>query len=88
MGLWPRSNYFRASSTCASSQPVQENVERAARVAQRRVIDARLAESLEQVKRGDTYGPFDTHEEMTSFLHAEAKKARHKKASSVKSRAR
>ena len=26
--------------------------------AQRRVIDAHLAESLEQVKRGETYGPF------------------------------
>ena len=30
--------------------------------AQRRVIDARLAESLEQAERGHTYGPFGTHE--------------------------
>jgi AbrB family looped-hinge helix DNA binding protein len=56
--------------------------------AQRRVIDARLGESLEQVKRGETYGPFETHEEMTTFLHREAKKARAKKTRSVKSRAR
>ena len=52
--------------------------------AQRRVIDARLAESLEQAKRGETYGPFETHEEMVTFLRNEAKKARPKKPTSVK----
>jgi len=56
--------------------------------AQRRVIDAHLAESLEQVKRGETYGPFETHEEMITFLHAQAKKARPKKRTSVKPSAR
>jgi hypothetical protein len=55
---------------------------------QRRFIDARLAVSLEQAKKGETYGPFDTHEEMTTFLHAEAKKARPKKVTSDKSTAR
>src|SRR5579859_1607193 len=52
--------------------------------AQRRVIDARLADSLEQAKRDETYGPFETHEEMTTFLHGEAKKTRPKKTTSVK----
>jgi len=52
--------------------------------AQRRVIDARLAESLEQAKKGETYGPFETHEEMIAFLHREAKKAQPKKNTSVK----
>ncbi len=56
--------------------------------AQRRIIDARLAESLEQAKKGETYGPFDTHEEMTAFLHGEATKARSKRARSVKPTAR
>ena len=56
--------------------------------AQRRVIDARLAESLEQAKRGETYGPFEIHEDMTTFLHGEAKKARPKKTTSVKPSAR
>jgi AbrB family looped-hinge helix DNA binding protein len=56
--------------------------------AQRRVIDARLAVSLEQAKKGETFGPFETHEEMTSFLHGEAKKARPKKATPVKPNAR
>ena len=51
--------------------------------AQRRVIDARLAESLEQAKRGETHGPFATHEEMITFLHGEAAKARQKKISST-----
>jgi len=55
--------------------------------AQRRVIDARLAESLDQVKRGETYGPFKTHEEMTTFLHHQAKKAPAKKALSARDRA-
>src|ERR1035437_4124934 len=52
--------------------------------AQRRVIDARLAVSLEQAKKGDTYGPFETHQQLTAFLHGEAKKARPKKTKSVK----
>ena len=56
--------------------------------AQRRVIDARLAVSLEQAKKGETYGPFETHEQMTTFLHDEAKKARPKKTTSAKPSAR
>jgi len=56
--------------------------------AQRQVIDARLAESLEQVKRGETYGPFETPEKMTTFLHNKAKKVRPKKATPVKSKPR
>ena len=56
--------------------------------AQRRVIDARLAVSLEHAKKGETYGPFATHEEMITFLHGEAKKARPKKVTSMKPRAR
>jgi len=56
--------------------------------AQRQVIDARLAESLEQAETGHTYGPFESHEEMITFLHREAKKARPKKAPSVKPGAR
>ncbi len=56
--------------------------------AQRRIIDARLAESLEQAKKGKTYGPFDTHEKMTAFLHREARRARSKQAGSGKPAAR
>jgi AbrB family looped-hinge helix DNA binding protein len=55
---------------------------------QRRVIDARLTESLEQAKRGETHGPFETHEELIGFLHGEAKKARLKRNRSAKPSAR
>ena len=36
---------------------------------QRRVVDARLAKALGEVKAGRTYGPFETHEEMMGFLN-------------------
>jgi AbrB family looped-hinge helix DNA binding protein len=56
--------------------------------AQRRIIDARLAESFEQAKTGETFGPFETHEEMIAFLHAQARKAPPKKTTSGKPRTR
>ena len=34
------------------------------------VIDRGIAESLEDFKRGRSYGPFDTAEEMIASLHA------------------
>jgi hypothetical protein len=37
---------------------------------------------LEQAKSGQTYGPFETHEELVTFLHGQAKKARSKNTSS------
>lgn len=46
---------------------------------QRRAIDARLAKSTEDIKKGRLHGPFDTHEEMIEFLHRHAKKARRAK---------
>src|SRR5687768_5883662 len=39
--------------------------------AQRRVIDARLAEAEEDIKEGRVYGPFTTHKAMMAFLHKE-----------------
>ena len=45
---------------------------------QRRVIDARLAESTEDIRAGRLHGPFETHEEMVQFLHQQTKKARGK----------
>src|SRR4051812_42098725 len=38
--------------------------------AQRKVIDARLAEA----EKGPFYGPFNTHDEMMNFLNREMKK--------------
>jgi AbrB family looped-hinge helix DNA binding protein len=42
--------------------------------AQRRVIDARLAESEEDFKRGRTYGPFSTADEMIAHMKSALKK--------------
>jgi bifunctional DNA-binding transcriptional regulator/antitoxin component of YhaV-PrlF toxin-antitoxin module len=47
--------------------------------AQRRVIDARLKKSLEEVGRGHTAGPFNTAEEMIASLERELRKASRKK---------
>ncbi len=38
---------------------------------QRRIIDARLAESAEDVKQGRTYGPFDSASATIKFLRKE-----------------
>jgi hypothetical protein len=43
---------------------------------QRRVIDARLAEGLEDIKQGRVYGPFATHKQMMNSLRAHGKKAK------------
>jgi len=40
---------------------------------QRRIIDARLAESLEDIKNGRIHGPFDTARAALTFLRKEIK---------------
>jgi AbrB family looped-hinge helix DNA binding protein len=42
--------------------------------AQRRAIDARLAESEEDLKKGRTFGPFDTADEMIAHMKGQLKK--------------
>ena len=42
--------------------------------AQRRIIDARLAKGLQEIKKGRTYGPFDTADEMIASLKEELRK--------------
>jgi AbrB family looped-hinge helix DNA binding protein len=53
--------------------------------AQRRAMDARLAKSDEDIKRGRVYGPFDTHKEFVVSLRREAAKLRPKKNVSLRS---
>jgi antitoxin component of MazEF toxin-antitoxin module len=48
--------------------------------AQRRAIDRGIAASEKDYKEGRSYGPFRTHEEFISSLHAEAGKAARKEA--------
>lgn len=47
--------------------------------AQRRIVDARLAKSDEDLKHGRVYGPFDTHEEFIAALRLESAKLRAKR---------
>lgn len=42
--------------------------------AQRRIIDARLAKSDEDIKHGRTFGPFDTADRMIASMKAQLKK--------------
>jgi AbrB family looped-hinge helix DNA binding protein len=44
--------------------------------AQRRIIDARLYKADADIKRGRTYGPFNTAEEMAASIEAKIKKLR------------
>jgi len=53
---------------------------------QRRIIEARLAESTEDIRAGRLHGPFETHEEMVQFLHHHTKKARGKASTQPKAR--
>ena len=46
--------------------------------AQRRVIDARLAEGLADIEAGRVYGPFETHEAMMKSLRGHAGKGKSK----------
>jgi AbrB family looped-hinge helix DNA binding protein len=43
--------------------------------AQRRQIDAQLANSLAESKAGKTHGPFETHQAMMNFLHEQTKRS-------------
>lgn len=43
------------------------------------LVDRGIAQSLEEFKKGHSYGPFDTHEQFIASLHKEAKKLRAKK---------
>ena len=46
---------------------------------QRRIIDARLAKGLADIRAGRVRGPFSTHKEFTDSLHKEAKRIGRKK---------
>src|SRR3990170_705072 len=46
---------------------------------QRRIIDRQIAEGLEDIKKGRTYGPFNTVEEMVASMEAVTKTSRRHK---------
>lgn len=54
--------------------------------AQRRIIDKRLAKADEDIKKGRTYGPFNTADEMIASMEANLKKMRAAKRKTKRSR--
>ena len=44
------------------------------------MVDRGIAKSLEEFKRGESFGPFDTHQQFVASLHKEAKKLHAKKS--------
>lgn len=66
--------------------PILSSAEEEYTPQQRRIIDARIAEGLDDIKHGRVHGPFETHEAMIGFLHGEVKKAKAKKSGKPKTR--
>ena len=52
-----------------SAPPILPSADDEYTPAQRRIVDARLAEGIADIKAGRTHGPFSTHAEMMSFLN-------------------
>jgi bifunctional DNA-binding transcriptional regulator/antitoxin component of YhaV-PrlF toxin-antitoxin module len=67
---------FRVSGGVISIVPKLPGAGEEDTPAQRRRIDARLAESEADLKRGRTHGPFATHEDMMAFLKDDLAKQR------------
>jgi hypothetical protein len=70
---------FKASGGVISILPKLPSADGEYTPAQRRVIDARLKKAVEEVKRGQTAGPFDSAEDMIASLKRELRKSRTKK---------
>ncbi len=67
---------FRAAGGVITITPRPPNADDEYTPAQRRVIDARLAKSDEDIKAGRVYGPFTTAEEMAASIEENIKKSR------------
>ena len=70
---------FRVSGGVISIHPKPEAADDEYTPAQRRIVDAQLAEGLIEIGAGDVRGPFSTHKEFIASLHAEARKLNRKK---------
>ena len=69
---------FRASGGVVTIVPKLPSADDEYTPQQRRIIDARLKKSLEEVKRGHTAGPFNTADEMIAALKRDLKAYRKK----------
>jgi hypothetical protein len=67
---------FRTSGGVITITPRMPNADDEYTPAERRVIDARLAKSDEDIKAGRVYGPFNTAAEMAASIEENIKKSR------------
>jgi bifunctional DNA-binding transcriptional regulator/antitoxin component of YhaV-PrlF toxin-antitoxin module len=70
---------FKVSGGVISIHPKPPTADDEYTPEQRRVIDAQLAEGLDDIVAGRVHGPFSTHKEFIASLHKEAKKLSRKK---------
>ena len=70
---------FKVSRGVISIHPKTEAADDEYTPAQRGIIDAQLADSLADVDAGRVRGPYSTHKEFITSLHAEAKKLNRRK---------
>lgn len=68
------------------SKPATANQDDEYTPEQRRHIDARLAKADEDIRKGRTYGPFNTADEMIASMQAELKKRAASKVKRPRSR--
>jgi bifunctional DNA-binding transcriptional regulator/antitoxin component of YhaV-PrlF toxin-antitoxin module len=65
---------FKVSGGVITIAPKQPDADDEYTPAQRRIIDAQLAEGLADIKAGRVHGPFSTHQEFIASLLEEARK--------------
>jgi bifunctional DNA-binding transcriptional regulator/antitoxin component of YhaV-PrlF toxin-antitoxin module len=65
---------FKVSGGVISIRPKLPNADDEYTPAQRRIVDAQLAEGLADIKAGRTFGPFDSADEMIAHMKAQLKK--------------
>src|SRR5579864_8494669 len=70
---------FRASGGVINIVPKLPSADDEYTPEQRRIVNARLAESKDDIKKARTFGPFETHEAMMDFLHGQVKEPRSRK---------
>ena len=75
---------FKVSDGVITIVPRQPTADDEYTPEQRRVIDARLAEGLADIKAGRTFGPFDGGDETIAHMEARATKRRTAKRATAK----
>ena len=65
---------FNVSGRIITIKPESPKIDAEYTSQQRKVIDAGIKKGLEDVKKGRFYGPFETHQDMVTFLSEQKRK--------------